>query len=271
VDGPPLDRFYTAAAPRVPEPGGGCVIIVSVDDREDAYGQLVLAHLEGRAAIEIVERDDGYIAASPVAPAHYFWPYRRWPAHQRRGMRFVRGRVLDVGAGAGRVALRLQERGLDVVAVDPSPLAVEVCRRRGVRDARVAGLEQVDEAFGRFDSVIMYGNNFGVFGSASKARRLLRRLHLLTTDRGRIVAESNDPYGTDDPSHLAYHDRNRLRGRMAGQLRLRVRHGQYATRWFDYLIVSPEEMGELVEESGWRIARLISSGASLYVAVLEKA
>ncbi len=57
---------------------------------------------------------------------------------------------------------------------------------------------------------------------------------------------------------------------MPGQLRLRVRHRQYATRWFDYLIVSPEEMAELADGTGWRISRLLPSEASLYVAVLEK-
>jgi SAM-dependent methyltransferase len=213
-----------------------------VKEHEDAYGRLLLAYLEGDPlAKEIVERDDGFINAG-LGPAVYFEPFRRWPAHQRRAMRFVRGRALDVGAGAGRVALHLQERGQDVVAIDISPLAVEVCRRRGVRNARVCRFEDVDESLGRFDTVVMFGNNFGLFGGPAKAKRMLRRLRVLTNDGGRIVAESRGVYDTDDPEHLAYHERNRRRGRMAGQLRLRIRHRSYATPWFDYLIVSREEM-----------------------------
>jgi SAM-dependent methyltransferase len=240
-----------------------------VKDHEDAYGRLLLAYLEGDTnAREIAERDDRFIQAG--VGAAYFEPFRRWPAHQRQAMRFVRGRVLDVGAGAGRVALHLQERGHEVVAIDISPLAIEVCRRRGIRDARVCPFEQVDEALGRFDTVVMWGNNFGLFGSGAKAKRMLRRLRRLTSDGARILAESRSPYGTEDPDHLAYHERNRRRGRMAGQLRLRIRHRGYATPWFDYLIVSPEELEKLLDGTGWHMARLLESDGDLYAAVIEK-
>src|SRR6476469_6833304 len=104
-------------------------------DREDAFGRILLEALEARGVVEIVERDDGFIDAG--ATQLYLSPFRRWPAHHRRAMRLVRGRVLDIGAGAGRVALHLQARGHDVVSIDVSPGAVEVCRRRGVRDARI--------------------------------------------------------------------------------------------------------------------------------------
>jgi hypothetical protein len=68
---------------------------------------------------------------------------------------------------------------------------------------------------------------------------LLRRLRSLANVSARILAESVDPYKTDKPEHLAYHERNRRRGRMPGQLRIRVRHGAYRTPWFDYLLASP--------------------------------
>ena len=241
-----------------------------MDDRHDAFGRMLGDFLEGRAdAREIVERDDGFIDSSAGGPA-YFAPYRRWPAFERRALRSVRGRVLDVGCGAGRVALALQERGHDVVAIDVSPGAVEVARRRGVRDARVLAFEDVDESLGRLDAVVLFGNNFGLFGGERKAKRLLRRLHRLTAERARIVAESNDPYRTEDPDHLAYQERNRARGRMPGQLRIRVRYRRHATPWFDYLIVSADEMRALAEGTGWHVTRVLADDGSLYVAVLDK-
>src|SRR5690242_8898085 len=91
---------------------------------QDAYGQIYQALLEGREAQEIMERDDGLIYAGE--PADYFAPYRHWPTAEKCAMRAVRGRVLDVGCGAGRVSLHLQARGHDVVAIDESPLAIEV-------------------------------------------------------------------------------------------------------------------------------------------------
>jgi SAM-dependent methyltransferase len=238
----------------------------------DGYGEMLLAALEdgGSEMLEIVERDDGLIMASRFGVAHYLAPYRKWPSPQRRALRLARGRVLDIGAGAGRVSLRLQEKGHEVVAIDSSPGAVDVCRRRGVREARVLRLEEVDGRLGRFDTVVLYGNNLGLLGSRAKGRRLLRRLDRITTARARILGEILDPYPDAAPVHLAYHQRNRELGRMSGQIRIRIRYRDLATPWFDYLFLSRPELAELVEGTGWRLARTIDDASPIYVAVLEK-
>jgi SAM-dependent methyltransferase len=235
---------------------------------EDGYGQMLLAGLEGRDTIEIVERDDGFIEAAG-GPSIYLAPFRRWHPLDRKAMRFVRGRVLDVGCGGGRVSLHLQERGQEVVGIDISPGAVEVCRRRGVGDARLCSIDDVDESLGVFDTIVMLGNNFGLFASAAKAKRLLRRFHRLTSEHGRIVAETRDVYRTDDPVHLAYHERNRSRGRMSGQIRIRVRYRDQATPWFDYLMVSQDELDSLLDGTGWQLQRVLESGDT-YVAIIDK-
>jgi len=237
----------------------------------DGYGELLRDALEqGGEMLEIVERDDGFIMASRFGPQAYLAPFAKWPSRQRRALRLARGRVLDVGAGAGRVALHLQEKGHDVVAIDASPGAVEICRRRGINDARVLRVEDVDESLGIFDTVVMYGNNLGLLAARTKARRLLRRLHGVTSERGRIVGECLDPYDGAGPEHLAYHERNRQRGRMGGQIRIRIRYRDIATPWFDYLFVSREELEELVSGTGWRLARTFEDDPPLYVAVIEK-
>jgi len=241
-----------------------------VREREDAFGRTVLDHFEGRRAHEIIERSDGYIDVS-AGPKAYFEPFRRWAPVERKAMRHVRGRVLDVGVGAGRVALHLQERGHEVVGIDVSPLAVEVARRRGVDDARVLAFKDVGPKLGVFHTVVMMCNNFGLFGSASGARRMLRRLDRITSDDARIVAGSRNPYGTDNPEHLAFQASNREQGRMSGQLRLRTRHQLYVGRWFDYLLVSPDEMTSLARSGGWQVERLIEDDEDdYYVGVLCK-
>jgi len=241
-----------------------------VDASQDAYGMLVRAWQDGERPVEIVERDDGFIALSGGARA-YFEPVRRWSPPERGALRWARGRVLDVGVGAGRVALELQARGHEVVGIDVSPLAVEVARERGVVDARVMPFEDVDESLGTFDTVVAYGNNFGLFASRTKAPRLFRRLARMTSDGARILASSRDRSATEDPDHLAYQRRNAQRGRMPGQLRLRVRYRLAATPWFDYLIATPDEMRELAAAGGWRLARVVPGDEGLYVGVLEKA
>jgi SAM-dependent methyltransferase len=238
-------------------------------ESQDAYGRIVLDHLNGAVTWEIVERDDGWMGLSGGAPS-YFAPFRLWPARQRKALRFVRGRVLDVGCGAGRWSLHLQKRGREVTAIDASPLAVEVSRRRGVRDARVVPIGRVSEAMGRFDTIVMMGNNFGLFGGWDEGRRLLRRFHAMTRPGARIVAETNDPFQTANPDHKAYHELNRRRGRMGGQLLLRIRYRAYATPWFDYLMVSTDEMRAMLDGTGWALDRVIEDGGSAYVAVIAR-
>ena len=75
----------------------------------------------------------------------------------------------ELCCGAGRQALYFQEKGFDVVAIDNSPLAIEVCKKRGVIVARTISVSQISSTLGTFDTVIMFGNNFGLFGTPERA------------------------------------------------------------------------------------------------------
>jgi len=236
---------------------------------EDAYGRLIYDHYRGIPSAEVIERDDGWFGVSAGAPA-YFADFARWPLHQRQALSYARGRILDVGCGAGRVALHLQARGHEVVAVDLSPLAVKTCRLRGVSDARILSVTQVTRRLGEFDTIVMFGNNFGLFGSPRRARWLLRRFCGLTSPKARILAESRDPYQSRGADHRRYHGWNRSRGRLPGQLRLRIRCGRVCTPWFDYLLVSAAEMRAISMGTGWHVAKLIRPNGPVYVGVLEK-
>jgi len=246
----------------------------------DAYGELLRAALAeesagpARSAIamrdpvgvqEIVERDDGFISAAPAA--RYLAPPRDWPRGDRLAMATCRGRVLDVGAGAGRFALALQERGVEVTALDVSPGAVEVCRARGVRSVAYSS---VAEHRGEYDTFLLWGNNLGLLGGAQAAPLFLAALGALAAPGARIVAQGTDPYATADPGHLAYQAGNRRRGRLPGQLRLRVRFRTLATGWFDYLLCSADELSGLVAgaRTGWRLKRVKGTEAGRYTAIL---
>jgi SAM-dependent methyltransferase len=240
-----------------------------LDDLQDAYGHQLFAHYQDKSGYEIVEREDGYCDVAS-GPEPYFAPYADWPEHQKQSLDHAQSRVLDIGAGAGRVALHLQAQGLDVLATDNSPLAIEVCRRRGVRAAEVIPITRLSAKLGHFETIIMFGNNFGLFGNLRRARWLLRRFHRMTGERACILAESNNPYASENPHHLAYREKNRQRGRFSGQLRIRVRFQTYKTPWFDYLLVSPEEMKSIVAGTGWRIEKFYTSPGSTYCAHLVK-
>ena len=237
-------------------------------DKQDAIGHMFYDYLTKTPVDEIIERDDGLVEIDNGIG--YFSEFQAWPSCEKRAMRYVRGRVLDVGAGAGRCALYLQDRGHEVVCIDNSPLALEVCRLRGLRNTKLMPLSEITTGLGVFDTVIMMGNNFGLFGSLEGARELLQKLSRITSSRGRIVAETRNVYQTDVPEHLSYQERNRKRGRMSGQIRLRARYRTYATPWFDYLMVSKEEMVDILDSTDWKITKFIDSDSPMYVAIIDK-
>ena len=237
---------------------------------EDAFGQEMWACYRGERTSEIVERDDGYVEASPYGPKMYFLEHEDWPVFERKAIESVKGRVLDIGCGAGRHSLHLQKKGLNVLGIDSSPLAIKICGLIGIKKARVMSIEEVDFKPDSFDTIIMMGNNFGLLGSFEKARKLLKRFHKITSKNGLIIASTRDTYKTENPDHLEYHRLNRERGRMSGQLRIRVRFRKYVGRWFDYLIVSKKEMQEILKGTGWKIKEFIDSDNSEYIAIIEK-
>ena len=240
--------------------------------KTDAFGAFLLAHFEaGTPSAELIERDDSFIDFGSQ-PGLYFSEYDSWSPAERELMDLAREPVLDIGCGAGRHSLHLQNNGLNVIAIDNSPGAIEVCTRRGLRNAMVLSATEVGRLErGGFSTVLMLGNNFGLLGSPRRAKRILRALHSITGDGAAILAGTRDPYRTSDPNHLGYHRRNRGRGRMAGQIRMRVRYRKIVGPWFDYLLVSPSEMSDVVAGTGWTVERLIDPGSANYHAVIRRA
>ena len=149
----------------------------------DAFGAFLLAHHEpGRPSAELIERDDSFID-SGSRPGLYFSECGSWSPAERALVDLASGVVLDIGCGAGRHSLYLQNTGLRVVAIDKSPGAIKVCKLRGLRSTRVLPIEELRRlGRGSFDTVLMLGNNFGLLGSPRRGKRILRDLHAITRD-----------------------------------------------------------------------------------------
>ena len=237
----------------------------------DPYGSMLLAQLtSGEKLCEIIEREDNYIDTGSE-PGCYFSEFKDWSAAEKKAVSYAKGRVLDLGAGAGRHSLYLQDKGLDVTAIDNSAGAIKVCKERGIRKAMVRSIADISRFRpGSFDTVLMMGNNFGLLADPVNAKVRLAELGRITSPKAVIVAGSLNPYGTTKKEHLRYHRYNRGRGRMPGQITFRVRFGSSIGEWFDYLLVSPDEMRNILEQSAWTVSRFIGNTERSYFAILRK-
>jgi len=227
------------------------------------YGQAMLEFLGGGPGRFTFVRDDGYRDPSDVKPL--FAPYSRWPGAERRAIRSARGHVLDVGCGAGRVALYLQRKGLLVSAIDISPEAVECARLRGVRDVRRMDARHLSFPDESFDTIVMFGNNLGVCGDLAATRRFLRRAHRITRKGGRLVAATGTP-AIWRKEHATYIKRNVRRGLPPGLVRLRVVYKGRRGAWFPLLFMGTDDLLRLCADTGWTVEEVLPEpkGRSYY-------
>lgn len=232
----------------------------------DAFGMALLGHMDQEDGWHVVERDDGRV--DPMDAAVYFREPADWPEGEPRVLDHIQGRVLDIGAGAGRYAIELQHRGHEVVALDVSAGAIAVCQRRGIANAFTGTIDEFDDDDG-FDTLLFGGNNLGLLANPPTASQLLDRLTALARPDALIVGTCRDPYDTDDPENLEYHELNRSRGRQAGQIRLRVRYHSVATPWFDYWFMSRSELQSVTEPHGWSLSHYEPLAFGSYLAVLD--
>ncbi len=155
----------------------------------------------------------------------------------------MRGRVLDVGAGGGSVALQLREHGDDVVDIDNSPGAIEVCWRRGVRDARArvrgpstntGNIRHRRTTRQQLWALRHAPESEAVAPSPAPDDKRRRADH-------RGVARVERRGAADAPWHARYRKRNVERGRLPGQIRICIRFRDLVGPWTDYPMVSSDE------------------------------
>jgi SAM-dependent methyltransferase len=237
----------------------------------DLFGRALADWAAGGTDPETLERDDGYTETG-MGHELYVAGFGQWLPAERRAMRYVQGRTLDVGCAAGRVSLYLQERGHPVVGLDSSPLAVGTARSRGVKEVWCMAVDAATAHIDSFDTIILFGNNFGIFGTPARLRRVLSSWARRTPPGARILAGSINPYCGGAPVITRdYYFANRRRGRSPGQVRLRNRYQDRVGPWFSWLFVSRREMAVMLRGTGWRQSRILgATPVDPYVAVLEK-
>lgn len=148
----------------------------------DYYKNGRAAHL--RVLSSMFEEDE-----MPIA--HLFRSEQEMPQLEKRALTLVRGRVLDVGAGAGCHALALQEHGFEVKAIDVSPLSCDVMKARGIEDVECVNLFDT-QLQSKFDTILLLMNGTGIAGKLSRLPLLLNRLKELMAEGAQILIDSSD-------------------------------------------------------------------------------
>lgn len=129
--------------------------------------------------------------ADEMSVAYLFRKYSEMPKLEKKALQLAKGKILDVGCGAGSHSLYLQnEKNLDVTAIDISANAIEACRLRGVKNAKTQNLLDVENE--KFNTILLLMNGTGIFGTLAETSKYLQKLKSLLNPNGQILIDSSD-------------------------------------------------------------------------------
>ena len=186
---------------------------------------------------------------------------------ERAALDLARGHVLDVGAGAGCHTLALQNKGLEVTAIDISPLSVQVQRERGVRDARLVNL--FDPTFAeQYDTILFLMNGSGIIGKLENMPAFFYKMKLLLAKGGRIYMDSSDLryiFENEDGSmdidlNAAYY----------GEVDYQMKYRNIAGPKFDWLYIDFETLSYYASEYGFTVTKILEGSHYDYLACIER-
>ena len=231
------------------------------------YGEALADYFRGnKDAVLVSTREDGYVSEAPLWP--FFREAEDSPEIERIALGNCCGYVLDVGAGAGRHSLILQERGLEVCAIDIIPQAIEIMRARGVQDARLADVITFDG--GPFDTIMMLMHGIGMVETLSDLADYLANVKRLLKPGGQLLVDSLDVRCTDNPEHLAYHNWLQAHGRYYGEVRMQFSYQGQTCPMFGWLHVDPQTFGEYADKQDWYFEILHQEESGDYLAKLTE-
>ena len=159
-------------------------------NKPDIFGKAIKAYFEHKDPEDIVVHSPDF--DDDVIPVPYlFRSYAEMPPLEKKALQLCRGKILDVGCGAGSHALYLQnEKKMEVLAIDTSEGAIEVCKKRGIKRAENVAFEGLSEE--KFDTILLLMNGTGIVGKMRKLDAFFAQLKQLLNPGGQVLIDSSD-------------------------------------------------------------------------------
>lgn len=156
---------------------------------KDLFGQAILDFQTNNSPEDIIT-ETNISEADEMDVAYLFRSFDDMPKLEQKALQLARGKILDVGCGAGSHSLYLQEKGFDVTAIDISENAIKACQLRGLNNARVQNILEIENE--KFDTILLLMNGTGIFQTIPETPNYLKKLKSLLNQNGQILIDSSD-------------------------------------------------------------------------------
>ncbi|GEL10939.1 Methyltransferase domain-containing protein [Flavobacterium glycines] len=170
---------------------------------KDLFGKAILDYQTNNSPEDLIT-ETTISEEDEMSVAYLFRNFDAMPIIEQKALQLAKGKVLDVGAGAGSHSLYLQnERNLDTTAIDISANAIKSCQLRGVKKAFVQDILTLENE--KYDSILLLMNGTGIFGTLKNTPKFLQKLKSLLNPGGQILIDSSDIiYMFDEDEDGAY-------------------------------------------------------------------
>ena len=194
-----------------------------------------------------------------------FRSYDEMPEIEQKALNLAQGKTLDVGAGSGCHSLVLQDRGIDITAIDISPYSVETMKERGVKKVFEQDFFTLK---GQYDTILMLMNGIGIMGTLERMSVFFKQLDRILAPGGQVLCDSSDicyVYETDDgiielPDDMEYY----------GELSFLMQYKDTIGEPFDWLYIDADTLMMKAEENGYAVEVLAEGNHYDYLARITK-
>ena len=226
------------------------------NDHNDPMGAAILAAESGNLKEQFIRIESDLSEDDELPIPHLFRDFDQFPRLEQLAMNATKGRVLDIGAGAGIHALYLQNKGHDVHAIDSSPGAVDYMQRQGIPATCIDVFQYQPSE--KFDTLLLMMNGIGIAGKVQRLPELLHHLTSMLNEGGSILCDSTDvKYFFEDEEGGVWMD---LNADYYGEFQFRMHYGEHSTEWFPWFYIDFETLNSYCTDLGLDCTNLAQDG-----------
>ncbi len=224
----------------------------------DIYGQALQDFFDGKPEEKLwLHNNYGEPEEMPVEV--FFRGEDEMPEAELLALQICRGKILDIGAGAGSHALILQESGLEVTALEVSPGAAAVMKKRGVKTVLQQDIFQYETK--KFDTLLLLMNGIGLTQNLTGLEHFLLQAKQLLLPGGQLIFDSSDIM-------YLYEDLPLPKTQYYGEIQYQYEYKNQRGDRFNWLYIDQKTLTKTALQNGWLCKILYEDDMDLYLAKL---
>ncbi|NPA36348.1 MAG: methyltransferase domain-containing protein [Chlorobi bacterium] len=241
---------------------------MTIHPDKDPIGNAIMDYMNGIRNENITVSSD--ISEDDFIPVQYlFRTFSEMPEIEQKALLLCKGRTLDIGAGSGSHSLFLQEKGIDITALDISKLACKCCKIRGIK--KVKNKDFFDLSFNeKYDTLLMLMNGIGFTGTLAGLDKFLTYARSLLTSGGQILLDSSDIryMFEDEDEETQFEIFNSPMAPYYGEIEYIMTYKNIDGEPFKWLFIDPDTLKTIAENQGFKLKLLHKGNNNDFLAQL---